>query len=61
MGKFCKKEKGIDFEETYDLQGMFCDVHTEGIRVEGLDGGFRQVPETNGQRKTDGESKVTEL
>ena len=51
IGDFCKKERGMKFEESYELQGMFL---SDGV-VEGVDVGGEEG------EKTTGESKIREM
>lgn len=34
IGDFCKEERSMKFEESYDRQGMFLEVISEGISIE---------------------------
>jgi NCS1 family nucleobase:cation symporter-1 len=35
IGDFCKEERAMGFEESYDVQGMFSESVVEGVGVEG--------------------------
>ena len=43
-GDFCKRERAMGFEESYNLQGMFCEDHAvEGVSVEATEKGSTQA------------------
>lgn len=57
-GDFCKEERGMKFEESYDQQGMFADGVTEGLDVANEERGRTTGTEQKGVRE---ESKALEL
>ena len=48
LGDFCKEERGMKFEESYDTQGMFTEGITEGVGVGDVE---EKAPGTGARQK----------
>lgn len=59
IGDFCKEERSMKFEESYDRQGMFLEVVNEGVSIENEEEeGSRSSMRQKGMKE---ESNVVEL